>query len=246
MRIGVLTPHADIGPESELQAMAPAGVTIHAARVPFGAMAPGGAMDSTIALAPVQAFAQPPYVDDAAESLASAPLDVIAFGFTSSAYVIGTAHEAAMITRLQRRTRGIPVVAASAAAVSALEALTARRVALFHPPWFDLELCDLGRRYYDSAGFDVVMSAACGLPSEQAQITPAGLHGWICEHAPKNAEAIVITGNGLRAVGVIAALEAQLDRPVVTANQSLLWAALRAAQADPTSVTGYGRLFDHG
>ena len=41
-RIGVLTPHADVGPESELQAMAPEGVVIHGARVPFGAMASGG------------------------------------------------------------------------------------------------------------------------------------------------------------------------------------------------------------
>ena len=39
VRIGVLTPHADVGPESELQAMAPPGVAIHATRVPFGAMA---------------------------------------------------------------------------------------------------------------------------------------------------------------------------------------------------------------
>jgi len=48
-RIGVLTPHADVGPESEFGAMAPDGISIHAARVPFGAYKPGGAMDPTIA-----------------------------------------------------------------------------------------------------------------------------------------------------------------------------------------------------
>ena len=47
-RIGVLTPHADVGPESEIRAMAPETVGVHAARVPFGAMAAGGAMDPTI------------------------------------------------------------------------------------------------------------------------------------------------------------------------------------------------------
>src|SRR3954470_5826137 len=86
-RIGVLTPHADVGPESELQAMAPAGVVVHAARVPFGAMGAGGGMDPTIPLAPVRAFAAPPHLDDAAELLAAAPVGVVAFGFTSSAYV---------------------------------------------------------------------------------------------------------------------------------------------------------------
>src|ERR671928_1258082 len=84
VRIGVLTPHADVGPESELQAMAPPGVVIHAARVPFGAMAAGGAMDPTIPMAPVKAFAEPPHVDDAVALLAAAPVQAIGFGFTSS------------------------------------------------------------------------------------------------------------------------------------------------------------------
>jgi maleate isomerase len=56
-------------------------------------------------------------VDDAAELLATAPLDAIAYGFTSSAYVIGGVEgEAEMSARLERPTRGIPVVAACRAA----------------------------------------------------------------------------------------------------------------------------------
>jgi maleate isomerase len=243
VRIGVLTPHADVGPESELYAMAPAGVVIHAARVPLGAMAAGGAMDPTIPLAPVRAFAQPPHVDDAAELLAAAPLDAIAYGFTSSAYVIGVNAEAAMIARLEQRTRGIPVVAASAATVEALRSLDARRIVLVSPPWFDAELNGLGRSYYESAGFDVVHAASCELPSDQREITPSALCDWVCAHMPPDADAVAIGGNGFRAVGAIAALEAQLGRPVVTANQALLWAALRAAGADTHTVNDYGQLF---
>jgi hypothetical protein len=52
-----------------------------------------------------------------------------------------------------------------------------------------------------------------------------------------------IGGNGFRSVGAIDALEAELGRPVLTANQVLLWAALRAAAADSAIVEGYGRLF---
>ena len=246
VRIGVLVPHADVGPESELQAMAPPSVAIHATRVPFGAMAAGGGMDPTIPLAPVRAFAEPPHVDNAAELLAAAPLDAIAYGFTSSAYVIGVEGEAEMISRLERRTRGIPVVAACGAAVEGLRVLGARRIALVDPPWFDNELNGLGKRYYESAGFEVVYSEPCGLPSEQAKITPSELHAWVRERVPTNdADAVVIGGNGFRTVGAIAALEEDLGRPVVTANQALLWAALRAADADPGSVTVYGRLFSY-
>ena len=246
VRIGVLTPHADVGPESELQAMAPPDVAIHATRVPFGAMVAGGVMDPTIPLAPVRAFAEPPHVDNAAELLAAAPLNAIAYGFTSSAYVIGVEGEAEMIARLEQRTRGIPVVAACGAAVEGLHVLGARRIALIDPPWFDTGLNRLGRRYYESAGLEVVYSAPCGLPSEQAKITPAELHAWVGENASTDVDAIVIGGNGFRTVGAIAALEEDLGRPVVTANQALLWAALRVADADPGSVTNYGRLFGHG
>lgn len=242
-RIGLLVPHADVGPECEFEAMAPAGTSIHATRVGFGAMAAGGTMDPTIPLAPVRAFAESADLDAAAALLAAAPLDVIAFGFTSSAYVIGSDGEREMIERLERVTRDIPVVAASTATLAALGELGVRRVALVTPPWFDDELTALGRAFFEAAGHSVVDAAPAALESDQRAITPEGLYGWVREHTPDEAEAVVIAGNGLRAVGVIAALEQALARPVVTANQALVWAALRAAGADGTDVVGYGALF---
>jgi maleate isomerase len=127
-RIGLLTPHADIVPESEFRAMAPDGVSIHAARVPLGAYAPGGAMDRTIAIDHVRAFADPPWVDDAAELLAAAPIQAIVYGFTSSSYVRGPADDMALRGRLELRTRGIPVVIPCAAAAVALSALGVKRL----------------------------------------------------------------------------------------------------------------------
>jgi maleate isomerase len=245
LRLGVLVPHAAVGPESELQAMAPPGVTIHATRVPFGAMSAGGLMDPTIPLGPVRAFAEPPHVDDAAELLATSPLDVIAFANTGAAYAIGLDGEIAMIARLESRTRGIPVVSTGRAVVDGLRALAVRRIACFDPPWFDTELSELGRRYYESAGFEVDYAAPSGLQSDQASITPADLHAWVLEHAPREAEAVVIGGNGLRSVGVIAALEEDLGRPVLTANQALFWAAFRVAGVDSGTVVAYGQLFRH-
>ena len=53
-RLGLLVPHADVGPESEVRAMAPAGVSVHATRVPLGAMRAGGVIDSTNLLEPVR------------------------------------------------------------------------------------------------------------------------------------------------------------------------------------------------
>src|SRR5215212_2902294 len=155
-RLGILVPHAAIGSESELAAMAPEGVSIHATRVPLGVMRAGGLMDPTIALEPVRAFADPPLVDAAAELLAAAPLHAIGFAFTSSSYVRGVADDEALRVRLERRTRGIPVAICSTSAVLGLRALGARRVALIDPPWFAPELTALGVDYFRVQGFEIV------------------------------------------------------------------------------------------
>jgi maleate isomerase len=240
-RIGVLTPHGDVGPESELQAMAPEGVVVHAARVPFGAITRGGVMDPTIPLAPVRAFVEPPAIDDAAALLADAPLGAIGIGFTSSSYVVGPEEERRSVERLMERTGGIPVVATCDGAVSGLQALNVERIVLFSPPWFDAELDQLGADYFIAQGLDVVQHGPCGLPSGQRSINPAELFSWIVTHTPDQAEAVVVGGNGFRAVGIIAALEEDLQRPVVTANSALLWALLRAA-GTAARPTDYGAL----
>jgi maleate isomerase len=59
---------------------------------------------------------------------------------------------------------------------------------------------------------------------------------------PGNADAVLIGGNGFRAVGAIEALEEDLGRPVLTANQVAFWNALRYAGVR-MPVTHYGRLF---
>jgi maleate isomerase len=243
-RIGVLTPHADVGPESEFRAMASEGISIHSTRVPFGGYKPGGTMDPTIAADPVRAFADPPIVDDAAELLAAAPLHAIVYGFTSSSYVRGASDDAALKARLERRTRGIPVVVPCAAAVAALTVLAVKRLALVSPPWFSPEMDRQGGRYFQSQGFTVVHNSPVDLPSDQQAIQPSQLYEWIRTHVPKNAEAVFIGGNGFRAIGVIKALEQDLSRPVLTANQVGFWQALGLAGAR-VPVLNYGQIFNH-
>ncbi|MEV6742277.1 maleate cis-trans isomerase [Streptomyces sp. NPDC051104] len=246
-RVGVVVPHADVGPESEFQAIAPDDVFVHGSRVHFAAMRPGGEMDPKIPHDPVRAFVEPPLIDEAVELLAASPLDVIALGFTSSAYVLGASGEKELFDRLARRTRGIPLTGTTAAAVTGFTALGARKVAIVNPPWFDDRLSGLGAGYFTEQGFTVVHHGPCGLPSNQKLITPEALSDWIrttvAGHRP---DAVLVAGNGIRAVGVINALEKELDFAVLTANQVLFWHALHLAGAGEaaTRITGYGRLFD--
>ncbi|HEX9036420.1 MAG TPA: hypothetical protein VF808_05465 [Ktedonobacterales bacterium] len=242
-RVGVLTPHADIGPESEFRAMAPEGVSIHAARVPL-ALAPGGMDANSFAVAQARAFADPPAVDEAAALLAAAPLSAIAYCFTSSSYARGAADDVALKARLEARASGIPVVITALAAVLALRAVAAQRVTLIDPPWFAAEVTALGVEYFRGHGFDVVYAAPAGLPSGQRLVHPGLVYEWARAHVPASAEAVFFGGNGFRTASVIRALEEDLRRPVLTANQVALWQALRVSGVH-APVTNYGALFNY-
>lgn len=240
-RVGIVVPHADVGPEAEMQAMLPAGaVTLHASRLHFAAMRAGGVMDPKIPHQPVVSFTDPPLADDAVAQLAQAPLDVIALGFTSSAYKLGATGEQALIDRLSTSARGMPVISTCQAATHGLRALGATTLALVNPPWFDEELDTLGASYFASEGFDIVHHAPAALLSAQAEITPARLFDWIKSIAG-DADAVFVAGNGQRAVGVIDALEKELGIAVLTANQVLLWRSLQAINAD-VQIDRYGKL----
>ena len=241
-RLGLIVPHADVGPEAECGALAGPNISIHAARLDFSAMRAGGEMDPTIPHDPVEAFTRPPYLDDAVGAICLAPISALGLAFTSSAYKHGPAGDRRLIERLKPRTRGIPVVTTCLAAEEALRLLGVSRMAIVNPAWFDADLDAAGARYFRDAGFEVVQHAPCGLASGQNHVTPQALYDWIAgQIAETRAEAIFVGGNGQRAIGIIDAVERSFGLKMLTANQVLYWAALRAAGAS-LATKGYGVL----
>lgn len=234
-RIGVLTPDSDPVPESEMWAMAPPGVSIHASRVPWNALRELGERNA-------RSFAEPPHVDTAAELLAGLKPRVIVYAFTSSSYVLGAEADQSLRARLEKRAQGIPVVLTATAASEALRVLGVHRLALVHPPWFSEEVNANGKDYFQSRGMTVVY-CACITPARSfTEVPPAEVYDWITGNVPQDAEAVFIGGNGLRAIGVIQALEETLGRPVLTANQVAFWQALRVV-GTTSEVSQYGRIF---
>jgi len=58
---------------------------------------------------------------------------------------------------------------------------------------------------------------------------------------PADADGVLIAGTGFRCVAILEALEQDLRRPVLSANQASLWHCLRRAGVQ-TPVAGYGNL----
>jgi maleate isomerase len=243
-RIGLLIPHGDVNPEGEFRAMAPEGVSVHGARVQFGAMR-AGLMDPTIPLAPVQAIVEPPAIDDATRLLADAPVHVIGFAFTSSSYATSEDDDRRLAERLEESCDGQPVLITGTSALAALRSLGIQRLALVDPPWFDDDLNEAGRRYFERAGIEVVLAASADVPSSQRDIHPGAVYEWARANVPVTADGVFFGGNGFRTVGLIRALEEDLGRPVLTANQVLLWNALEVVGIRSSSPA-YGRLFELG
>jgi maleate isomerase len=227
-RVGVLTPDFDPVTESEIAAMAPPGISVHSSRIARRPQARG--------------YTEAPHVDDAVDRLAELAPPAILFGYSSSSYFIERREENALRTRLERKIAGTTLILPTLATVAALRALKINRIAIMHPPWFSAETNANGERYYRGHGFDVVRCQRMTPTRTFTEVQPAEVFEQATPLMAPEAEALVIAGNGLRAVGTIAALEAALGRPVVTANQVLLWAALRHL-GGVNSVTRYGRIF---
>jgi maleate isomerase len=242
LRIGVLTPHAASGPEAELPAILPGRLVTCVARVSTDVVS-GGAGTELTTLGGARAGTAPHLLDEAADLFARGEVDAIGFASTSSAYAMGFEGESGLVSRLSRRL-GVPVAGTCASAVLALRMLDVGRIALVEPPWFDEGLNKSGAAYFRSQGFDVVSSASAGLSRDPGRIEPAAVVEWTSRHVGEEAEAVFIGGNGFRAAGAIAALEAALERPVLSSNQVLLWRLLGHV-GSTFVISGFGRLFSH-
>jgi maleate isomerase len=227
-RVGVLTPDFDPVPESEIAAMAPRGISVHSSRI---ARRPHA-----------REYIEAPHVDDAVARLAELAPRVILFGYSRSSYFIERKEESELRTRLERKVVGTTLILPTLATVAALRALQINHIAIMHPPWFSPETNATGERYYRGHGFEVVRCERMSPARTFTEVQPAEVFAQAKALVTPDAEALVIAGNGLRAVGTIAALEAELKRPVVTANQVLLWAALRHLGGE-NKITRYGRIF---
>jgi len=227
-RLGVVTPDFDPVPESELWAMAPRGVSVHGTRVPR----PARPSD----------FVGSPNIDNAVDRLVALAPRVILLAYTGSSYALGAEADQGVHARLQERAQGIPVIFTCGAATAALRQISVRRLVLVHPPWFSEESNERGRTYWRAAGFEVVQCVRLQPFRSFSEVAAREVFEFVISQTPRGADAVFIGGNGMRAVGAIQALEARLGRPVLTANQVLLWESLRRV-GKTASVTQYGRIF---
>jgi len=238
LRVGLLVPDGDIGPESEWSAITPPDVAVHASRFRF----PVGAVEAEadmIATSPVEFVAAPGPLDDAIKLLNPPSIDVYSLAFTSTSYV---GDDSELADRLSALAHGKPVVTTGQALLAAVDFCDAQRVMLVDPPWFPADLTALGKSWLERNNVTVVKAQAAELPSGQGNIHAQALYEWMCS-AVDGIDLVLVGGNGFRAVGAVQAVEESAGVPVVTANTALLWHTLRTVGQFTSGVTNYGQIF---
>jgi maleate isomerase len=247
-RIGLFIVGNEAVPEAEWWAMAPPGVSMHAARVTARAPWAQWNADRT-AVEPADDLLR------GARQFAAMRLQAVTLAHSSSSLVGGTGWDAATVASLAPVLTAPFVTTNGLDIDAALRAMHVRRPFLVLPPWFNDETVAAGLRYYAEAGFETAGHLRYD-PGRKWRDLPPGdlvgqgagfeqevepLYAQIKAACPAAADGVLIAGTGFRCVAILEALEQDLQRPVISANQASLWHCLRASGVR-TAVDGYGAL----
>jgi maleate isomerase len=177
----------------------------------------------------------------AAELLAHAKVDVIAWSGTSSSW-LGFARDEALCRRITAAT-GIAACTAVLALNEILERTGVRRLGLVTPYRDDVQARILAS--YAGAGLSVVSEQHLRIADNFsfAEVSGAAIEEMIGAVAAAAPDAIAVLCTNMRGAPLAASLEASLGIPIYDSVAVTVWKALLTCGLDPGRVEGWGGLF---
>jgi maleate isomerase len=212
--IGVVVPY-DFALDRELWRWVPEDISLHLTRTPHAALA--ATMEMAVYVS------DPALIARGVTELHAVAPSVTAYACTSGSFVGGVAGEAALVTAMT--AAGAPVaVTTSGALLAALRHLGISRIATVTPYTDDLTAGLTN--YLGEAGVEVVATAGLGLTSQIWTVPYEVTAELIRSTDTSDAAAVFVSCTNLPTYDVIASLEAELGKPVLTANQVTIWSSL--------------------
>lgn len=230
-RIGLIVPSTNTVNEPEFYRYLPPGVTLHTARIPYD--------ESRIENQTEMIDQMQPYADD----LVSANVDVLVFGCTTGSLVKGSGHETAVENTLADIGNGIPGIATAASILRAFDALALHSLSVVTP--YPEELDDREVSFLEESGREVVTIGGPGVYSgeEKGNYRPETVYRLATEFDSPEADGVFISCTNFRTAEIIADLERDLGKPVVSSNQATLWDTLRTLNVEYADID-LGALYD--
>ncbi|MBM4407108.1 MAG: hypothetical protein FJ038_00570 [Chloroflexi bacterium] len=149
--------------------------------------------------------------------------DVIGYFCTTVSFVRGLGGDEDISRRVTEKT-GLPATTTSTAMVAGLRQIGARRVAVASPYMPDVEQKLV--EFLTAHGFEVVNSVALNLPLDHSIVAQEDILGAARRADRPEADTVFISCTGQRLAHHLDAIEAQLGKPVLAANQVTAWHAL--------------------
>lgn len=212
--VGVVVPY-DMALDAELWRWVPDGASLFFTRTAYEPL--------PVTLEMVEFLGDEAGIRAAAQQLKTIAPAAYAFACTSGSFVKGRAGEAAAAAALTE-AGGSPGITTSGAIVAALHHLGVNKVAVATP--YDAaitgKLCD----FLQENSVAVTGVRYLGMDSNMWTVPYARTAELIREADSESSEAIVVSCTNLPTYDLIAPLERELGKPIISANQATMWAVL--------------------
>ena len=231
-RLGVILPSVNTVVEPWYGRVVPAGVTVHAARMFLDANLTPEAlvrMDRGEGM-------------NAVKQIMSCKPAAVAYCCTASSVVQGLEYDGRLNHELTHAA-GVPAFSATSAIIEALHAVGAKRIAVCSP--YTKAIDDAEHEFFSAAGFDIVGSAHLGIADSFKLADPSAeeIYALWQKSWRADADASLITCLNMNSQDVVARIERETGKPVVTSTQATLWKLMRAAGV-PDAIAGFGVLLE--
>ena len=191
--------------------------------------------DCTLETLPLMA----PHIEKAAALLVpDGRLDVVAYACTSGTVVMGYD---TICARIHAARPGVRVVTPITASLAALDQFGADRIAVLTPYTDDVNSVIAAALI--QSGKSISAFTAFGIAGNEAMaaLTTDDILRGAREADRPDADALFISCTAIRALDVVDRIERMIGKPVITANQAMIWQSLRWSGCN-AAVPGYGAL----
>ena len=227
-KIGVIVPSLNNTLEPEFNRLAPPGIAVFATRLRLER----GVPDDLRAMADL--------AEQAGALLRHADVDAIAYCCTTGSLIDGVDGDRALASRIHEAT-GLPVTTTASAVIGAMRDLGMGRVSVA-TPYID-EVNEIERRFIEAHGIRVTNIEGLQFTrgGELHGLDPEAARAFCRAAADDRSDGLFISCTDFAAMDLVAGLERELGRPVITSNTATLWDVLRTLGCD-APIEGFGRL----
>lgn len=227
--LGLLVLRTDQTIEDEFRFALPEGVALYEAR-----------LHSPVEITPDNLRKMEADIPGTVRLLPDVRFDVIGFGCTSGALVIGEAQVAKRVLEVMPEVKVTDPVTA---ALAAFKAMGARKIALLTP--YIATINHSLREAFMTRGLEIPVMGSFNEPDDNlvARITTEAIEKAILDVGSSDeCEAVFVSCTSLRVARIAERVEAKLGKPVTSSNHAMAWHMLRLGGYDKP-IEGLGKLY---